>query len=79
MLKVLGLMTCFNRKEKTLRALENLIQGNPEIEFSFIVVDDASTDGTAQALNQIESMMLISGNGSLFYSGGMRLAITEAK
>ena len=39
MISVLGLMTCFNRKEKTLRALNNLIQGNPEIEFSFIVAE----------------------------------------
>ena len=33
MKKVLGLMTCYNRKEKTVRALNNLIQGNPEIDF----------------------------------------------
>ena len=79
MLKVLGLMTCFNRKEKTVRALNNLIKGNPGIEFSFIVVDDASTDGTAEALEQMNNMTLISGNGGLFYSGGMRLAIAEAK
>lgn len=79
MLKVLGLMTCFNRKEKTIRALRNLIQGNPEIEFSFVVVDDASTDGTAQALEKIKNVTIISGHGSLFYSGGMRVAITEAK
>ena len=45
MIKVLGLMTCFNRKEKTVRALNNLIKGNPEIEFHFIIADDASTDG----------------------------------
>lgn len=79
MIKVLGLMTCFNRKEKTVKALKNLIQGNPNIEFSFIVADDASTDGTKQALEDFESVNILSGNGSLFYSGGMRLAIHEAK
>lgn len=79
MIKVLGLMTCFNRKEKTIRALKNLIQGNPEIDFSFIVADDASTDGTADALKVFENVEVISGNGSLFYSGGMRLAIAQAK
>lgn len=79
MTKVLGLMTCFNRKEKTVRALKNLTQGNPEIDFSFIVADDASTDGTADALKVFESVEVLSGNGSLFYSGGMRLAIAEAK
>ena len=56
MIKVLGLMTCFNRKDKTVRALKNLIQGNPEIDFSFIVADDASTDGTAQALKEFKTV-----------------------
>ena len=79
MIKVLGLMTCFNRKDKTVRALKKLIQGNPGIDFSFIVADDASPDGTAQALKGFKEVTVLSGNGSLFYSGGMRVAIAEAK
>lgn len=79
MISVLGLMTCYNRKEKTVRALNNLIQGNPEIEFSFIVADDKSTDGTFEELQKIPNVNIIRGNGSLFYSGGMRLAIEEAR
>ena len=67
MIKVLGLMTCFNRKEKTVRALNNLIKGNPEIEFHFIVADDASTDGTADALKKFDSVTVLSGNSTLFY------------
>lgn len=79
MIKVLGLVTCFNRKEKTIRALNNLIRGNPTIKFSFIVADDASTDGTAQALEKFDMVTVLSGDGKLFYSGGMRLAIEKAK
>lgn len=79
MIKVLGLMTCYNRKEKTVRALKNLILGNPSIDFSFIVADDASTDGTADALRSFANVKVLSGDGNLFYSGGMRLAISEAK
>lgn len=79
MIHVLGLMTCFNRKEKTLKALGRLIEGNPGIAFSFIVADDASTDGTAEALSSMPEVMLLHGNGQLFYSGGMRLAVAEAK
>ena len=79
MIKVLGLMTCFNRKEKTICSLNRLIKGNPEIEFSFIVADDASTDGTSQVLSEYENVTVLSGDGHLFYSGGMRLAIQEAK
>lgn len=79
MIHVLGLMTCYNRKEKTVRALRNLIKGNPNIQFSFIVVDDGSTDGTAKELMNLPEVQVIAGNGSLFYSGGMRVAINEAK
>ena len=79
MKKVLGLMTCFNRKEKTKNAIEKLREGNPDIEFSFLVVDDQSTDGTKEAIECIPQVEVISGNGSLFYSGGMRVAIDHAK
>lgn len=79
MITVLGLMTCFNRKEKTVKAIENLIKGNPGIEFSFIVADDASTDGTGAALKQFSNTVVLEGNGNLYYSGGMRLAIQCAK
>lgn len=79
MIKVLGLMTCFNRKEKTVRALRNLIKGNPNLQMSFIVADDGSSDGTYEALMEMPEVTVLRGNGSLFYSGGMRLAIEEAK
>lgn len=79
MKRVLGLMTCYNRKEKTVRALNNLICGNPEIKFSFIVADDGSTDGTYEELKKMPEVTILQGNGSLFYSGGMRLAIGAAK
>lgn len=79
MIRVLGLMTCYNRKEKTVNALNRLIQGNPTIRFSFLVADDQSTDGTAEALLQMPEVTLLRGNGQLFYSGGMRLAIAAAK
>ena len=72
-------MTCFNRKEKTKNAIEKLREGNPDIDFSFLVVDDQSTDGTKEAIESIPQVGVISGNGSLFYSGGMRVAINHAK
>lgn len=77
--KILGLMTCYNRKEKTLRALGALINGNPKIEFSFIIADDGSSDGTYEELKKMSQNKVLFGNGNLFYSGGMRLAIEEAK
>lgn len=77
-MKILGLATCYNRKEKTLYALQRLVDGNKAIEFHFIIADDNSSDGTKKALEQLDNVQILSGNGSLFYSGGMRLAIGEA-
>lgn len=77
MTKILGLMTCFNRKDKTINSIKKLKE-NRDLEFSFIVADDNSKDGTKETLSSIENVTVLEGNGNLFYSGGMRLAIAEA-
>lgn len=77
-MNLLVLLTCHNRMEKTIACLKSL-KSDVNQNFSFIVVDDNSSDGTVEALSQIEGVTLIAGNGSLFYSGGMRMAIAEAK
>ena len=77
--KILALATCHNRCEKTQKCLETLIKGNPNIQFDFIIVDDGSTDGTKLMLEEFEQVTIIEGNGNLFYSGGMRMAIDKAK
>lgn len=79
MLKVLGIFTCYNRKDKTIRCLESLMEGNPEIEFFFIAVDDNSQDGTRQVLKSYANIQIILGNGRCYYSGGMRLGIESGK
>lgn len=78
-IRVLALATCYNRCEQTYRSLESLIKGNPNIKFSFIIVDDGSADGTKSMLESFDNVTIVEGNGSLFYSGGMRLAIAKAK
>lgn len=77
--RILGIFTCFNRKQKTLKCLQTLIKGNPALKFTFLAIDDGSTDGTAQALKEIDNIKVIEGHGSLYYSGGMRLGIAAAK
>lgn len=74
MTRVLALFTCFNRKEKSVHAVESLISGNPQIDFTFLVVDDGSTDGTAEALQKFP-VRILRGDGSLFYSRGMGLGM----
>ena len=78
MKSVLALFTCFNRKEKTCRAIESLVGGNPQVAFSFLVVNDGSTDGTAQLLRDRDfgaPVEVLEGDGGLFYSRGMGLGM----
>ncbi len=75
------LMTCHNRREKTLGSLAALLSQELPIQVKLAVylVDDASTDNTAEAVKQsYPEIQIIPGNGSLFWNGGMRRAFTEA-
>jgi GT2 family glycosyltransferase len=75
------LMTCHNRKDKTLASLEALFKQKMPAVFRLEVylVDDASTDGTAEAVQQAyPEVKIIEGNGSLFWNGGTSLAFAEA-
>lgn len=80
--KIMVLFTCFNRKDKTEKCLLSLEEGNKDCDFFFIAVDDKSTDGTPDMLRQLKTTMKITalnGSGTLFYSGGMRMAMQCAK
>lgn len=75
------LITCFNRKQKTLTCLSKLFaQRLPDnIQISVFLVDDNSPDGTAIAVRQAyPSVHVLEGNGNLFWNGGMRLAFDTA-
>ena len=75
-MKVTVIFTCFNRKEQSVRCIQRLAQGNPEVQISFIVVDDGSTDGTDVLLAELPyEIQIIRGDGSLFWAGGMRKGI----
>lgn len=78
--QILAIVTCFNRKKSTINSIEKLIKGNLDTDFKFIVVDDNSDDGTKVELERcFNNVMILSGNGNLFYSGGMRKGINYAK
>jgi len=75
------LMTCHNRKLKTLLTLESLFKQTltSEIALSVYLVDDGSTDGTSEGVQQkYPQVKLFSGDGNLFWNGGMRIAFSEA-
>ncbi len=75
--KLAVLLTCHNRKEKTIACLSSLYQAvlSQEYALEVFLVDDGSTDGTGDAIKeQFPEVTVIQGSGSLFWAGGMRLA-----
>lgn len=75
---IIVILTCYNRKKKTENCIRTLASGNPTCGFTFIVVDDNSTDGTKELLEKMQNeynLYSLHGNGNLFYSGGMRLGM----
>lgn len=68
------LLTVFNRKETTLRCLDNLFkQAIPEgYSLDVYLTNDGCTDGTPEAVReQFPQVNIIEGNGSLFWNRGM--------
>lgn len=92
-MKIAAILTCHNRKEKTLRSLRclfasldvynakrNNLQGDT-ITLTVFLTDDGCTDGTADAVNQSfpkRQITIVNGDGNLFWAGGMRKAWREA-
>lgn len=77
------LITCHNRKEKTLSCLDYLYAAINKVNrclFHVFLVDDGSTDGTGEIVGiHFPQVTVIKGNGNLFWNGGMRLAWETAK
>jgi GT2 family glycosyltransferase len=75
------LITSFNRRETTLKALACLSSQTSAVPRSMkiFLVDDASSDGTSEAVRaNFPEVQLIEGTGSLYWNGGMRLAFDQA-
>jgi len=75
------LLTCFNRREKTLASLRALYsQELPQgASIAVFLVDDGCTDGTGDAVRKnFPAVTVLQGTGSLFWVGGMRIAFGEA-
>jgi GT2 family glycosyltransferase len=79
--RIAAILTCFNRKSKTLACLAALYQQEilDKIQLDVYLVDDASTDGTAEAVQQTyPEVKIIPGTGGLFWNGGMHLGFGKA-
>ncbi|MCX5700299.1 MAG: glycosyltransferase family 2 protein [Candidatus Omnitrophica bacterium] len=79
--KIAVLITCHNRKEKTLVCLESLYnqKRDQNINLQIYLVDDGSTDGTSDVIKEkYPEVIILFGSGNLFWGGGMRLVFAKA-
>ncbi len=78
MISIATLITCHNRKDKTLRCLNALFSQsglNKNFEIKVFLVDDGCTDGTSQSVAELHpEVNIIEGNGDLYWNRGMHLA-----
>jgi GT2 family glycosyltransferase len=79
--RLCAVLTCFNRRDVTLRGLEAL-RASAEaagVELHGVLVDDASTDGTAAAVRaQAPWAEVLVSEGDLYWCRGMHIACGHA-
>ncbi len=78
-MKIAVLITVFNRREITLLGLKSLMKSIGKMSHDFVfdiyMTDDGCTDGTADAVKkEFPSVIIINGDGNLYWGGGMRYA-----
>jgi GT2 family glycosyltransferase len=79
MTKSFILIPVHNRRDLTLGCLSTLRANGDLSESTAIVVDDGSSDGTADAVRDaFPEVILLHGDGQLFWTGAMALAMREA-
>lgn len=74
-------IACFNRKEKTIRAIESLNRSSLPEEFQLQIhlFDDGSSDGTVEEVTRrFANITVYQGDGTAFWAGGMRVAYAGA-
>jgi GT2 family glycosyltransferase len=76
------LLTCYNRREKTLECLRRVAvqEGLCALDVAVFLMDDGSTDGTAdEVVREFPCVRVLDGNGSLYWNGGMRAVWSTAR
>jgi GT2 family glycosyltransferase len=80
MSRLVALLASHDRRDRTLACLEALFgQSVDDVEIDAVLVDDGSTDGTAEAVQRrFDRVDVIRGDGTLFWAGAMALAERHA-
>jgi GT2 family glycosyltransferase len=78
---VVAILTCHDRRERTLRALRSWFdQEDGAVRLAAVLVDDGSTDETAAAVaREFPAVDVVPADGSLFWAAGMALAESHAR
>jgi GT2 family glycosyltransferase len=79
-MRLAAVMAAYNRKDLTLACLGSLrAQRVPGSTLDTFVLDDASSDGTSEAIaEQFPEVTVLQGTGELYWNGGMRCAFAAA-
>jgi GT2 family glycosyltransferase len=79
-LRVAAVMAAYNRRDLTLACLRSLrAQHVRGVALDVFVLDDASRDGTSEAIaDQFPEVIVLHGDGQLYWNGGMRRAFAAA-
>ncbi len=75
-------LTCFNRRDKTLAALQALAVAarQADVPLRAVLLDDGSSDGTAEAARQVQPwVQVLTGPGQQYWSRGMHQALAVAQ
>jgi len=77
-MKICVVIPVHNRKDFTKSCLQSLNE-QTYLNFSTIIVDDGSTDGTSEMIEDMfPDVQLLHGNGNLWWTGGINMGITHA-
>lgn len=82
-MRICVLCSSFNRSYTTIAGLTSLSEALEKVHglnFTIFLLDDASTDGTAEKVHQaLPSINIINGTGSLFWNRGMIAAYAASR
>ncbi len=77
--KVVMILTCFNRREKTTKCIRSIVDVNQKLQTEIVLVDDKSTDGTEEAVKKVvPDVHIVKGTGKLYWNGGMHMGMKYA-
>lgn len=77
--KLVLILTCYNRREKTTKCIRSILDTNRGLQIEIVLVDDRSTDGTKDAVREIApDAHIVDGTGGLYWNGGMHMGMEYA-